>query len=441
MTTETTITIAERIERLMNHLDIDKAHFAGRAPLDWVGSATAYPERFLSLTLAFPRGFDPQAVGELASRTMVFNGDRGTDAEAIDRIAKGMPGVVVQSFSDYLNEPWSDVIADHADEIGTTLLRFLAEKQADDTKPVASSTAPEGEVAGITYQLHGSGAPLLLLPMGLAPSQWEPLIARLSEHYCTITLAGAELSAVFALEARGRSAEYIGTVRNLVIEGGLQSGESILDVGSGSGVVTRWLAEYTQRESPITGIDINAYLVREATALAHKEGLADTISFQEGNAESLSFPDNSFDFLFSSTALEEGDAERMLSEMVRVTKPGGKVAVAVRAIDFPFVVNLPLRSELKAKVENFPFYGVAERGCADASLYRRFLQAGLTEVKKSPQFQTFDTASPILRSLEETLFLIQLSDEEQAAWRAARQEAGDAYFISSPFHCAVGTKV
>ena len=59
--------------------------------------------------------------------------------------------------------------------------------------------------AGISYRIRGAGPPLVLLPMFLAPSQWEPLAPRLSERYCTITLGGAALGAVAILESRGRS--------------------------------------------------------------------------------------------------------------------------------------------------------------------------------------------------------------------------------------------
>ena len=81
----------------------------------------------------------------------------------------------------------------------------------------------------------------------------------------------------------------------------------------------------------------------------------------------MPFPDDHFGVAMSTTVMEEVDANRMLAEMVRVTKPGGRVAVVVRATDLPWVVNLTLREELKTKVEasSGP---IAERGCADASL-------------------------------------------------------------------------
>ena len=49
--------------------------------------------------------------------------------------------------------------------------------------------------------------------------------------------------------------------------------------------------------------------------------------------------------------MERVDADRMLEEMIRVTKPGGRVAVLVQATDRSRLVNLPLGAELKAKVE------------------------------------------------------------------------------------------
>src|SRR6185369_17818375 len=112
-------------------------------------------------------------------------------------------------------------------------------------------------------------------------------------------------------------------------------GEVILEVGCGSGVLARWFARQTDGANRILGVDISRYLLREAAALARKEGLAEAIAFQEGNAEALPFPDNSVDVAVACTVLEEGDADRMLAEMVRVTRPGGRVAVLGRSIDVP----------------------------------------------------------------------------------------------------------
>ncbi len=53
----------------------------------------------------------------------------------------------------------------------------------------------------------------------------------------------------------------------------------------------------------------------------------------------------------SFTVMQAVDADRMLREMMRVTKPGGRIGVLANAVDRPQIINLPLRAELKAKAE------------------------------------------------------------------------------------------
>ncbi|MEE8159880.1 MAG: methyltransferase domain-containing protein, partial [Dehalococcoidia bacterium] len=165
----------------------------------------------------------------------------------------------------------------------------------------------------------------------------------------------------------------------------------------------------------------------------------DVIEYQEGDAEALPFPDAYFSITTSTTVMERVDADRMLEEMIRVTKPGGKVAVLVQATDRSRLVNLPLGAELKAKVETNRGLPGRDRGCADASLYRRFHQAGLVQVKMLPQLATFDREHAW--SLQDTL-LANLTREEGQEWRTAvaEGEAEGTFFIAEPYHCAVGTK-
>ncbi|MFC1885888.1 methyltransferase domain-containing protein, partial [Thermodesulfobacteriota bacterium] len=175
---------------------------------------------------------------------------------------------------------------------------------------------------------------------------------------------------------------------------------------------------------------------------AEKAGLADAISFRKGKGESLPFSDDAFDFSFSVTTLEEGDADKMIAEMVRVTKPDGKVGAIVRALDIPLVINLPLRPDLKKKAESFPNGAVVERGCADDSLYSRFRRAGITNVKKFPQFVAYDETSPMNLHHMLSLTFNRLDQGEQAEWNTVMsdEEAKANFFISGPYHCAVGTK-
>jgi protein-L-isoaspartate O-methyltransferase len=342
MTAETALSVEERLRQLLRHLRIDQAHFAGRLPRDWSGLAAKYPEVFSSLAL-IGAGFDPQTVEHLAAKLLVVAGDQGPNAETVRSAMNRLPDARFVSLRDYETLGWTDVAAERTDELGTAMLQFLARM----TPPAGRGSVPlregDGEVAGITYRIRGAGPPLVLLPLFLSPSQWEPLVPLLSQQYCTITLGGAALGAVATLEARGRAIGYLQMVRTLLEEAQLRPGEAVWEVGCGTGVLDRWLARRTRGANRITGVDLSRYLLQEARTLARQEGMEGAIEFRDGNAESLPFSDNSFDVTMSVTVIEETDADRMLAEMVRVTKPRGRVAVIARAKDIPFLMNLPCR--------------------------------------------------------------------------------------------------
>ena len=81
-----------------------------------------------------------------------------------------------------------------------------------------------------------------------------------------------------------------------------------------------------------------------------------------------------------------------------------------------------------------------ERGCADASLYRRFRDAGLREVKSLPQSAAF--SGPYWARVLDDRILPALDREEAISWRAAlaRAEADGTFLYAAPHHCAVETK-
>src|SRR5262249_43862732 len=153
------------------------------------------------------------------------------------------------------------------------IMDFLVRVERERGLPTAVTANGEGEVAGIRYRIHGRGHAVVLMPLSLAPSQWEPLLPRLSSDYAVIVLGGAHLGIISLLEERARSG-YGELVSQLLHRTELAPGETILEVGCGSGAVARWLASRSGGANPITATDINPYILSEARALACDEGLS-----------------------------------------------------------------------------------------------------------------------------------------------------------------------
>jgi hypothetical protein len=161
-----------------------------------------------SLTLIAPGSVSPPMVGELGAHLLVVTDDQGPFAERIRLGVAEIPGARLFTLNDYSALPWTDMVAERADDIARAMTTFVAEQDLPGARRLSSAVAPEGEIAGISYRVRGAGPPLVLLPLFLSPSQWEPIIPALSERYATIVLGGAFLGPVALLESRARSAGY-----------------------------------------------------------------------------------------------------------------------------------------------------------------------------------------------------------------------------------------
>ena len=443
MTTTPEGSIEEKIAGVLSRLGIERAHFASRGLNDWHGMATGFPDMIASLTLVCPLGFDSQALAPLGDRLLVVNADQGGASETIARNMRDLPSASQVTLEDCpYPDNYNDLAALRGEDIGPAMLEFVAATESRRSLETVSPAETEGELDGVYFRSRGSGPPLVLLPLGAAPSQWEPLITGFSQRYCVISMSGPALGMVASLESRGHTPGYLSAVRSLLDAAEIQPGDRVLEVGCGTGVLCRWLAKETGYKNSVTGMDVNAFFLREAGEIARREGLENVVSFREGSAHELPFGDNSMDVSFSSTVIQRVNADLMLPEMVRVTRPGGRVAVLGHAHDMNRWVNLPLSPALKARVESPPW--VDDRGhpqgCDDASLYRRFSKLGLKDVRMFPYISTFSDETR-LRFLQGGI-LPTLDADEAAEWRAAveRAEAEGTFFISTPFHCAVGTK-
>jgi SAM-dependent methyltransferase len=82
-------------------------------------------------------------------------------------------------------------------------------------------------------------------------------------------------------------------------------------------------------EARLTGVDRELRWIQQASERAAERGLAERFTFRQGEAEHLPFAADSFDFTTCQTVLIHlPNPSAALAEMMRVTKPGGLVAVA-----------------------------------------------------------------------------------------------------------------
>ena len=141
------------------------------------------------------------------------------------------------------------------------------------------------------------------------------------------------LAGYYALTRRvfGRLAPYydafgllVATLRPAVVAfSGVPTGAHVLDVATGTGSQALAFARHGYR---VTAVD----LVDEMLAVARRKRGSDLVRFERMDATELEFPDGAFDLTTISFGLHDMPAivrGQVLREMVRVTRPGGRIVV------------------------------------------------------------------------------------------------------------------
>lgn len=104
------------------------------------------------------------------------------------------------------------------------------------------------------------------------------------------------------------------------------AGDHILDIGSGLGGPARYLAH--SRGCRVTGLDLTPAYCEVAEELTARVGLSEHVRFRQGNALEMPFGDAAFDGAYTQHVnMNIADKPRLIREIRRVLKPGGRLAM------------------------------------------------------------------------------------------------------------------
>lgn len=142
-----------------------------------------------------------------------------------------------------------------------------------------------------------------------------------ARHNNTIIDQHTQQAPAYAALTQGMATDRTATLRAIT---GARPGDKLLDLACGPGSLTLDLAPYV---GSATGLDLTPAMLEQARAAQEKRGI-EGIQWVQGDAAALPFPDGAFTLVTSSAAFHHfADPAKVLSEMARVCRSGGRVVV------------------------------------------------------------------------------------------------------------------
>jgi SAM-dependent methyltransferase len=243
----------------------------------------------------------------------------------------------------------------------------------------------------------------------------------------------------FAHDSR-RLAETYDRVSDVQFEGGkrlverlgLEEGARVLDIGCGTGRLTRWIGERLGPKGSVVGVDP----LEERIGIARSHGGA--VRFEVGQAEDLgAFEDASFDAVCMSSVFHwVADKAKALAEIRRVLRPGGRVGVTTSPHELARAGTVAL--VLQPLLQRRPYAGhvdlsaltFGKRGCTSTDLVSLVLESRLelVELHVTQRVSRHESGEAFLDFVEASSFgnfLGVVPEELRASFRADLVSAFD----------------
>jgi SAM-dependent methyltransferase len=166
----------------------------------------------------------------------------------------------------------------------------------------------------------------------------------------------------------------------------VKEGDRVLDVGCGTGEDARILARVVGPRGRVVGVDSSRTMIDEA---CHRlEDAEAPVEFRVGDAYGLGFADGSFDACRADRVFQHlSEPRRALAEMIRVTRPGGHIAVSDP--DWGTMAINGCDRELTRRILGFACDSAPD-GWMGRQLPGLFREAGILEVRVHSFLITFE---------------------------------------------------
>jgi ubiquinone/menaquinone biosynthesis C-methylase UbiE len=164
---------------------------------------------------------------------------------------------------------------------------------------------------------------------------------------------------------------------NPVALASLQTGETVVDLGSGGGFDCFLAAKQVGDAGKVIGVDMTPDMLSKARANAEKMQ-AENVEFRLGEIEHLPVADNSADIIMSNCVINlSPDKESVYRDAYRILKPGGRLAIS------DIVAIAPLPEEIQ---QNLALVSACVGGAATIDDTRDMLaQVGFENIKVTPK--------------------------------------------------------
>ena len=227
----------------------------------------------------------------------------------------------------------------------------------------------------------------------------------------------------------------------------LSLGDVVLDVGCGPASDTLALAELVGPAGVVHGVDHDEAMVEEAERRANEAGLAGRVEHRRGDVYALPFPDATFDAVRSERLfLHLHHPETATAEMVRVTKPGGRVVLmdtdwGTRSVDTPEV-------DAERTIARLLTEHCLANGYSGRRLYGLMRDAGVRDLTVDlvplhvDDYELWRLLSRMEMAFEEAVRIGAMTDDEVRRLDDSLREkdAAGTFFASTTVMLVAGTK-